>query len=52
MEKDGELSGYKVIINPEQDVLSTGNLELTIQNVPVGVSRNINVNVGFVTKVS
>ena len=52
MEKDGELSGYKVIINPEQNVLSTGILELTIQNVPVGVSRNINVNVGFVTKVS
>lgn len=52
MEKDGELSGYKIIINPEQDVLSTGTLELTIQNVPVGVSRNINVNVGFVTKVS
>ena len=52
MEKDGELSGYKVIINPDQDVLSTSVLELTIQNVPVGVSRNINVNVGFVTKVS
>ena len=51
MEKDGELSGHKVIINPNQDVLSTSNIVMTILNVPVGVSRTFNINIGYVTKV-
>jgi hypothetical protein len=51
MEANGELSAHKIIINPDQDVLATSTLELTLQNVPLGVARIIKVNVGFVKSV-
>ncbi len=47
MEKAGELSGYKVEIDPEQDVLSTSTIEMVIKNVAVGVARRINIKIGF-----
>lgn len=52
MEADNELSAYKVIINPDQNVLATSTIELTLQNVPLGVARIIKVNVGFVSSVA
>ena len=51
MEADNELSAHKIIINPAQDILATSTLELTLQNVPLGVARIIKVNVGFVKSV-
>lgn len=51
MEKAGELSGYTVEIDPEQDVLSTNSVEIVIKQVPVGVMRKINVKIGFVKSV-
>ena len=48
MEADGELSAYEVIINAAQDVVSTGKLEITVKLVPVGVAREIVINLGFV----
>lgn len=48
MEKAGELSGYKAEIDAEQDVLSTGTIEVTIKNVPLGVVRKFKVKIGFV----
>jgi hypothetical protein len=51
MEAADEVSGYKIIINPAQDVLATSTIELTLQNVPMGVARIIKVNVGFVKSV-
>lgn len=51
MEADNELSAHKIIINPNQNVLATSTLELTLQNVPLGVARIIKVNVGFVKSV-
>ena len=47
MEKAGELSGYRVEIDPEQDVLSTGEVEIVIRQVAVGVMRKIKVKIGF-----
>lgn len=47
MEKAGELSGYKVEIDPEQDVLSTSTVEIVIKQVAVGVMRKIKVKIGF-----
>lgn len=44
---DGELSGYQVIIDDEQNVLATSKVELTIKLVPVGVAREIVVNIGY-----
>lgn len=47
MEKAGELSSYKVEIDPEQDVLSTNTVEAVIKQVPVGVMRKIRIKIGF-----
>lgn len=47
MEKAGELSGYRVEIAPDQDVLSTSTIEMVIKNVAVGVARHINIKIGF-----
>jgi len=47
MIRDSELSAYDVIIDPTQNVLSTSNLTVTIKLVPIGVARQITVNIGF-----
>lgn len=43
----GELPANSVVIDPDQNVLSTSTVELTINIVPVGVARTISVNIGF-----
>jgi hypothetical protein len=52
MARDGELSGFQTVIDPTQNVLSTGIVEVSIENVPVGVSRNFRVKIGYVKKLS
>lgn len=47
MQRNGEISGFRTTINPEQDVLSTSKISLKIELVPVGVARVIEVNIGF-----
>lgn len=47
MVRDSELSAFDVIINSSQNVLSTGNLTVTVKLVPIGVARQITVNIGF-----
>lgn len=49
MEKAGELSGYKVEIDPEQNVLTTSELEIVVKKVPVGVMRKMKVKIGYTT---
>ncbi len=52
--RDGEISGepgdLRTYIDPAQNVLSTSNIELAITIQPVGVARNIKVNIGFAVK--
>lgn len=45
---DLELSGYEVLIDPDQDVLATSEIVLTINLLPVGAARTIIVNIGYV----
>jgi len=52
MEKAGEISGYKVEIDPDQNVISTGNVEIIIKKVPVGVMRKVRVKIGFASSLS
>lgn len=52
MEAAGELSGYRVEIDQEQNVISTSNLEIIIKNVPMGVMRKVNVKIGFTTSLN
>lgn len=47
MVRDVELSAYKVDIDTMQNVLSTSNLTVSVKLVPIGVARQITVNIGF-----
>ena len=47
MQKDGEISTYDVLIDPEQDILSSNSISVVISIRPVGVARNITVTIGF-----
>jgi len=51
MESAKELSGWKVVIDPAQNVLSTSQIDITIVNVPVGVSRNIKIKISYSTQI-
>lgn len=50
--RNNEISNYAVIIDPAQDVLSTGILEITAQIQPIGVADFIEINIGFVTSIT
>jgi len=50
MEADGEVSASEVTINAAQNVVSTSRLELSVKIVPVGVAREIVINIGFTPK--
>lgn len=43
----GELSGQRVIIDPDQDVLTTSILSIQVDLQPRGVARTIQVTIGF-----
>lgn len=49
MKKDGEISGYKVEIDPNQDIGSTSKLVVNITLVINGVARNVEVEIGYGT---
>lgn len=48
---DGTLPTNSVLIDPDQNVLSSSKIEITIKIVPVGVAREIAVTIGFTTKI-
>lgn len=52
MEKAGELSGLSVEIDPDQDVLTTSELEFVIKQVGVGVLRRAKCKIGFAKSVN
>jgi len=51
MEAAGEISGYIVQIDPDQNVLTTSTVEFVIKQVAVGVMRTMNVKIGYATKI-
>tara|TARA_R110002012_G_scaffold271164_2_gene456350 strand:- start:1549 stop:2730 length:1182 start_codon:yes stop_codon:yes gene_type:complete len=52
MEIDGEVSAFEVLIDPDQNVLSTSKLVITIKIIPRGVARFIEINIGFTVALS
>ncbi len=52
MQNAGELSGFLVILDPEQDVLTTSKLIIQVKLQPRGVARQIAVNIGFAVSVA
>lgn len=51
MECAAELSGYKVEIDPDQNVLASSCVEFVIKQVPIGVMRKVIVKIGFTTQI-
>ena len=51
MERAGELSGYKVEIDPAQDVASTSLVEFVIKNVAVPIMRHVRIKIGYAKSV-
>ena len=47
MVRDAEISAFAVDIDTTQNVLSTSNLTISIKLVPIGVARQITINIGF-----
>lgn len=52
MERDEEISAKSVTIDPTQNVLSSSQLIVSVKLVPVGVARNIVVNIGYTLSIS
>ena len=52
MLRDNEVSAKAIIIDPAQNVLTTSEVVVTVQIVPVGVSRTITVNISFTTSIT
>jgi len=52
MRRNGELSNYKITINPSQDVLSDDVLHVDVKLQPVGVARFISITLGFAVSVA
>lgn len=48
----GEVSALDVYINPNQNILSTGLLQVDVRIVPVGTARNIVVTIGLTLKLA
>jgi len=51
MVRNGEASAISVSIDPSQNVATTSTVTVAINIVPVGVARNIVVNIGFQTSI-
>jgi hypothetical protein len=51
MVADGEISDFIVIIDPQQNVLSTSKISITVKVITKGVAREIELNIGFTTKI-
>jgi len=49
---DSELSAAQVTVNPDQDVVSTGQLVITAKLLPYGTADFIIINVGFTASIS
>jgi Protein of unknown function (DUF2586) len=52
MQRDGEISAFGVIIDPNQSILQTGRLSVEIRIIPVGSAEFINIRLGFATSLA
>lgn len=52
MVRDGEISGYKNYINPDQQILRNSKLEVVSKIVPVGTLREITVKIGLTLQIN
>lgn len=51
MTANAEVSGFKSIVDPAQNVLSTNKITVDMRIVPVGYAKQISIKLGFATSV-
>jgi hypothetical protein len=51
MQAENSISGYKVFVDPNQNVLSTSTLSVNIKMVPYGTARTINITIGYAVSI-
>ncbi len=51
MARKKELSGYKTVIDADQNVNQTSEIDISIVNVPTGVSRNFKIKISFASSI-
>tara|TARA_R110000765_G_scaffold28058_5_gene67941 strand:+ start:363 stop:1616 length:1254 start_codon:yes stop_codon:yes gene_type:complete len=47
MQANGEMSGFSITIDPTQDVLTTDTVAVKYRLIPVGVAKQINIEIGL-----
>ena len=52
MTLEGEISGVRASIDPNQDILGTDKLKATLDILPVGYSKYISIDLGFTTSLT
>jgi len=52
MRKAGEISDFRVEIDPAQEVLATDTLAISYRIIPVGTNKTVEVEIGFAASVS
>lgn len=52
MKRNGEVSNYRITIDPNQNVLSDDTLRIGVKIQPVGVARFIDITLGFAVSIA
>lgn len=52
MQRDGEVSNFSIFIDPNQNVLSTSEIQIEMNVQPVGVARQLKVRIGFAANIA
>ena len=47
MQANGEISGFSITIDPSQDVLTTDTVKVNYRLIPVGVAKQIDIEIGL-----
>lgn len=51
MTGNSEISGFKAVCDPAQNVLATNKVTIELRIVPVGIARQISIKLGFATTI-
>lgn len=49
MIQNGEISNFSIIVDPRQNVLNTSTVAVSLNIIPIGIARSIQIVLGFVT---
>ena len=51
MQANGEISGFRITIDPKQDVLTNDGVTISYRIIPVGVNKQVDVEIGLAAQI-